>query len=351
MPRPRQGGSAAGGGTVVTGMLAMESDNVNSNPKEVIVRNSQVTMTYVARGYSEENRPGYHANEDRFFCEHHQTPKDSSFDNVYICGVLDGHDGSIAAETACEQISAIAYGHIQKHVPIPEAFPKTMKDVEENLRALKMTAGCCVNTCCVWGRYIWCANLGDCRSLFIPLSAFEKDDFQTGSFVWLSRDQKGSMPHEKERITKLGGKVENGRVEGLEPTRTLGDFDIKGKTRQGVISITPEVRMVDVIAECEKIEKGISTAQGLVIMATDGVWDVTLGKDILGIINMRSKQIRVLQKYLAQQGQEFDPHSLNAGVLDQIAQDIVTFSVSKGSIDDCTVIVSSVSVARNKPAK
>ena len=61
------------------------------------------------------------------------------------------------------------------------------------------------------------------------------------------------------------------------------------------------------------------------IIATDGVWDVTLGQDILGIIKMRGKLIKTLQNYLKDRSNDFDPDTNTAHVLDQIAQDIVTF--------------------------
>merc|ERR1712173_106761 len=62
------------------------------------------------------------------------------------------------------------------------------------------------------------------------------------NLVWLSRDHKASCAYEKDRIQKAGGKVVEGRVEGLEPSRTLGDFDVKCAVRPGVVSIVPEVR-------------------------------------------------------------------------------------------------------------
>eukprot|EP00435_Cladocopium_sp_Y103_P057613 s77_g19.t3 len=50
-------------------------------------------------------------------------------------------------------------------------------------------------------------------------------------------------------VTDTGHIVSNavidGRVEGLEPSRTLGDFDVKMTVKPGVISIVPEVSLIE----------------------------------------------------------------------------------------------------------
>lgn len=75
-----------------------------------------------------------------------------------------------------------------------------------------------------------------------------------------------------------------------------------------------------------------------------GIWDCVSGQDILNIIRAKAKPIRTLQKYLATAGKDFDPEDLVAAVLERLAGDIVTFSLSKGSSDDCTAILTCVSV-------
>ena len=60
----------------------------------------------------------------------------------------------------------------------------------------------------------------------------------------------------------------NGRIEGLEPTRTLGDFDIKNKVPPGVISIIPETRVVDIVDEGQKFDPQVagSPHSGMLIL-------------------------------------------------------------------------------------
>merc|ERR1712093_358686 len=100
---------------------------------------------------------------------------------------------------------------------------------------------------------------------------------------------KAGAAHEKKRIRDAGGIVINGRIEGLEPSRTIGDFDVKMRLPEGVISITPEIRRME-------LPRGQETSQGLLVMATDGVWDVLSGQDIVSLLRPRSKEICGMQQ-------------------------------------------------------
>ncbi|CAK0877794.1 unnamed protein product, partial [Prorocentrum cordatum] len=130
---------------------------------------------------------------------------------------------------------------------------------------------------------------GDCRAALIPLhmpDAAPNGKMAAASapkvarLVWMSKDHKASSPDEYKRITELGGFVNDGRVEGLEPSRTLGDFDVKMKVKKGVISIVPEVR-------CQEVSDGTSPGQAILVCATDGVWDVISGQDVCDLIHAR----------------------------------------------------------------
>ena len=63
---------------------------------------------------------------------------------------------------------------------------------------------------------------------------------------------------------------------------------------------------------------------------------------------VRMKQIKALQRYLCNSKKDFDPEDPIAGVLERIAQDIVTYAVQRGSSDDCTAIVTAISVEKEK---
>jgi serine/threonine protein phosphatase PrpC len=153
--------------------------------------------------------------------------------------------------------------------------------------------------------------------------------------VWLSRDHKASAHHERERIASAGGTVTDGRVEGLEPSRTLGDFDVKQNVNRGVISIEPEVRRHQLGTDAE-------VSQAVIVCCSDGVWDVLSGNDICNLIVAR-KEIAKLQWAMAGLS-GLEANTNDKEVLRLLAEDFVQFSIAKGSRDDCTAIVSFVSV-------
>lgn len=129
---------------------------------------------------------------------------------------------------------------------------------------------------------------------------------------------------------QAGGVVTDGRVEGLEPSRTLGDFDVKNHVKEGVISIVPEVRRYE-------LGDGTSPAYAVLVCATDGVWDVLMGQDVCDLIQARKELGRLLAA--VREGATADRKPLQ-----DLAEDFVQFSIAKGSSDDCTALVALVAV-------
>jgi len=166
--------------------------------------------------------------------------------------------------------------------------------------------------------------------LAAPKAEKERPAPRALSICWLSRDHKASAPEERKRILQAGGTVTDGRVEGLEPSRTLGDFDVKMHVKKGVISIVPEVRRYE-------LGDGTGPAHALLVCATDGVWDVMTGQDVCDLVQAR-KEIAKLQ---AGTGGQSPP---DCQPLRDLAEDLVQFSIAKGSRDDCTAVVAMVSV-------
>eukprot|EP00917_Polyrhabdina_sp_WS-2016_P031269 GHVP01066674.1.p1 GENE.GHVP01066674.1~~GHVP01066674.1.p1 ORF type:complete len:638 (+),score=99.11 GHVP01066674.1:655-2568(+) len=181
-----------------------------------------------------------------------------------------------------------------------------------------VNSGSCVSSLFLLGNFLVCSGLGDCRALVLTLDhhsspkqqtrcdlapslarGFESSEgafhFKRNSrflpntpnyddgqgafrFVWLNVAHRASLEEETRRITKLGGNVINGRVDGiLEPSRTIGDLDVKWSQPPGVLSVIPDVRAYQV------------TAPVLVFLATDGIWDVLKPKDILHMIQKNQK--------------------------------------------------------------
>lgn len=75
------------------------------------------------------------------------------------------------------------------------------------------------------------------------------------------------------------GLIEHGRVGGLEPSRTIGDFDVKASQPPGVLSVVPHVSVLN------KIEK-----PSLLFIGTDGVWDSLNGEAVIKLLK-RNKRL------------------------------------------------------------
>jgi len=257
----------------------------------------------------------------------------------HIVGVLDGHDTDEASELVSRRLPGIVARMLKAGEAMDEAYATALAELESTLKGMGTTAGTCVLSCVLAGPFVWCANLGDCRAVYVPLHVPGEGEVSRGGpkgeVCLLSKDQKASVPHELERIRKMGGTVERGRIEGLEPSRTLGDFDVKCRVPPGVVSIVPEIRAYEVGGGSPL------PAQGLVICATDGVWDILTSRDVLSMVTARRRDLAKLQALVddAPQGADLDDR-----VLRELCQDLVQFSVAKGSEDDCTSTVALISV-------
>lgn len=317
-------------GETPCGSLAAELSKAEADPQNCIVEVEHHTQT---------NYGKRHDNEDRVFFQTDVLP-DSNL-KFYTVGVLDGHDTEVASDFVSKRLPLEVAKLLKRGSPVAEAYTRAMKLVEEELRAVTLSAGTCALMCTIAGRCLWCANLGDCRAVLVPLavpyphaSSKEKAAWKPKvlGITWMSEDHKASCPREELRIQAAGGKVTSGRVEGLEPSRTLGDFDVKAKVSKDVISIVPEVRRHEFVPD------GPTPAQAVLVCACDGIWDVLTGNDICNLIVAR-KELCDLQADIAAQSPQPD-----RGVLKLLAEDLVQFSIAKGSQDDCTAIVTFISV-------
>lgn len=278
-----------------------------------------------------------HENEDRTMQSDVPPQQGGSRLGFSTVGVLDGHDTDMASDAVSKMLPGIIAKHLQAGENIEEAYERTMAECEDALRRNVSTAGTCVLSCLIAGRFIWCANLGDCRAALVMLEVPDSDSAaespaKASSLCWMSVDHKASCPNEVRRIQGAGGRVNNGRVEGLEPSRTLGDFDVKIQVPPGVISIKPEVR-------CYAMGENGLPAQGLLVCATDGVWDAISGQDICDLIHARKELVKTQLSALHGEAGKVDTRPLS-----DLAEDLVQFAIARGSRDDCTAVTSLISV-------
>lgn len=125
-------------------------------------------------------------------------------------------------------------------------------------------AGCTANVILITPDYIYCANAGDSRSV----ASINK------KHVPLSYDHKPEDEKEIKRITKAGGQVQYGRVNGnLNLSRALGDLEYKGNSK-----IPPEEQIITAYPDVIKIP---NQNIDFIIMGCDGIWQVKTNEDMV----------------------------------------------------------------------
>ncbi|EAL65310.1 protein phosphatase 2C-related protein [Dictyostelium discoideum AX4] len=135
-------------------------------------------------------------------------------------------------------------------------------------------------------KYLYVANAGDARAVVCHNKVAER----------LSYDHKGSDPEEVKRIDAAGGFVCNGRVNGiLAVTRSLGDHSMKDH----------------VIGDPYKRSIKLDSGHTHLILACDGLWDVTSDQDAVDLILNETEAQKMSDKLLL--------HALKKGSTDNIS--------------------------------
>ncbi len=117
-------------------------------------------------------------------------------------------------------------------------------------------AGCTACVAIITKTHVYVANAGDTRTV-IASNGKAKD---------LSVDHKPDLPTEKRRVTRAGGYVEDGRVNGvIAISRALGDWEYKNagtRAEDNMVSGYPEV-----------MTEALRPDHDFLIIACDGIWD------------------------------------------------------------------------------
>ncbi|EZG88172.1 protein phosphatase 2C [Gregarina niphandrodes] len=218
------------------------------------------------------------------------------------------------------------------------------------------TAGSCVTSIFLSGNLLCCAGLGDCKAAILtledadsPAASLEMGSGSQQQFqvTWFSKEHRSSAPKERARIRARGGWFRHGRVGGvLEPTRTIGDFDVKASQPAGVLIATPEVRTFNV------------TKPAMILVASDGVWDVMDASQLLRTLKKRRRLWRGVLSWLgapvperrslmnfgfrkrakSKEGLSGILQLPTGGDLVAMAEALVTRAHDLGSDDDCTCV-------------
>ena len=261
-----------------------------------------------------------HKDEDRCFIREDE--------DWAVYAVLDGHGGKQAVNKIHYSIS-LMYLEVLRQcdsstlTESPEDFRDELAVMLEREYAFldrhledhtQDFSGACITSVLLSVRHPICfvSHLGDCRAVLL----------QNGEVTAITADHQLSNPAEQLRVARTGAKTQYGRVCGLEPTRTLGDHDVK-RGAPNAVSCVPELHMVHLASSKPpgKGKKGKESKDPLVlVLATDGVWCALSD----------SKAMSTAAMHLSKKPM---PNVKGA------ASAVTKLAVTKGSTDDVTTIV------------
>jgi len=205
-------------------------------------------------------------------------------------GVYDGHGGRGAVDFTAKALHENLLTQLQKSEEPEEALKQAYLTTDTQIGEAKVGAGTTAVSALIRykgnDRWLYIANAGDARGVL----------GRNGTAVRLSYDHKGSDEGETKRIVDSGGFILLNRVNGiLAVTRSLGDTAMKEfVTGEPYITAT----------------KLLDTDSHL-ILACDGLWDVTTDQEALDLIVGEPNAKEMSNKLLA--------HALKKGSTDNIS--------------------------------
>uniref|UniRef100_A0A7N1A016 protein-serine/threonine phosphatase n=1 Tax=Kalanchoe fedtschenkoi TaxID=63787 RepID=A0A7N1A016_KALFE len=185
--------------------------------------------------------------------------------NVCLFGIFDGHGGSRASEYLKEHL----FDNLLKHpkfmantkLALSETFNQTDTGFLNAERETFRDDGSTASTAIMVGNHLYVANVGDSRTVMS----------KSGKAIALSEDHKPNRCDERRRIEKAGGVVMwagTWRVGGvLAMSRAFGNRLLK----QYVVA-DPDIQDLEISEDTE-----------LLVLASDGLWDVVPNEDAVSI--------------------------------------------------------------------
>lgn len=226
--------------------------------------------------------------------------------------VFDGHRGYEAAHYLASNIER----HIQRHSASSSSCEDllvcSLKEADECFRRScksRSFPGSTATVAMFYSHYLCVANVGDSRAVLC----------RDGHVSALTVDQTAEREDERERIVETGGVVRcvdgQWRVgePGLVVTRSIGDADLKS---QGVTA-EAEVMTID-LSQCEGEDN-------ILILATDGVWDVMTGQQAVDLIHDTVKQPAMCARRLVTE-------ALARGSRDNVTAIVAFFTIQDGKV-------------------
>ncbi|CAK8567548.1 unnamed protein product [Lathyrus sativus] len=185
--------------------------------------------------------------------------------SVSLFGIFDGHGGSRAAEYLKDHL----FENLTKHpkfltdtkLAISETYQQTDAEFLDSVKDNFRDDGSTASTAVLVDNHLYVANVGDSRTVIS----------KAGKAIALSEDHKPNRSDERKRIENAGGVVMwagTWRVGGvLAMSRAFGNRMLKPF----------------VVAEPEIQEQKIDEETEVLVLASDGLWDVVQNDDAVSI--------------------------------------------------------------------
>ena len=210
-----------------------------------------------------------------------------------LVGIFDGHArlGEVVSEYVAKELPKLLATKLDKLKPrddpeqIKTAITDTFIELDKTCPG-EISGGCTASIILQRDSKVYVANAGDSRSFLVVYRA----NSQTTDVIYISREDKPSLPDEKKRVEQMGGQVflppfgtsrvlytdpESGLTSGLAMSRSIGDWEV-GKL--GVIP-DPIVDIVDIeqVVHDQLKNGGINDDDVYIfaVSATDGLMDYT----------------------------------------------------------------------------
>ncbi|CAL0330454.1 unnamed protein product [Lupinus luteus] len=228
-------------------------------------------------------------------------------ETVSLYGVFDGHGGKSAAQFVRD--------HLPRVIVEDADFPFELKKVvtrsflETDIEFAKtcsiessLSSGTTALTAIIFGRSLLVANAGDCRAVLC----------RSGNAIEMSKDHRPFCIKERKRVESLGGFVDDGYLNGLlGVTRALGNWHLEGMKensgRDGPLIAEPEIKMATLTNEDE-----------LLIIGSDGIWDVFRSQNAIDFARRRLQEHNDVK---------------------QCCKEIVEEAIKRGATDNLTVVI------------
>lgn len=234
------------------------------------------------------------------------------FNNVKNCFLIilcDGHSGDNCSKKTCEILPTIIINKFKNvtdynsNTQIFNLLRESVYEIDNSFNNVQEKSGSTCVFCFCLNSKLFIVNIGDSRCII---------GNSKNNVIFSTIDHKPNNTLERFRIEKNNGHVlvqdtyrvyVNENAQGLAISRVLGDSHYKGKN---IVICKPDITLVNLL-----------TINDIIVLASDGLWDVLSNVDVIKFINER----RHLYSF------------------DEISKQLVNHAYNIGSMDNITVII------------